>query len=94
MRKIKYIIKYMKKIKKKKISIIFFFIFICLIYLNLLEKNKALKYVHVAYSLNNNYIYPVMVSIISIILNSKNNTFIQFHLLITNNFKLIKSKSF
>ena len=80
--------------KKKKILIIFIFIFIYLIYLYLLENKKALKYVHVAYSLNNNYIYPVMVSIISIILNSKNNTFIQFHLLITNNFKFINFKKF
>ena len=35
-----------------------------------------------------------MVSIISIILNSRNNTFIQFHLLVTNNFKFINIKKF
>ena len=78
--------------EKKKIAIIFIFIFIYLKYL--LKNNKALKSINIAYSLNNNYIYPVMVSITSILINSKNNTFIQFHLLITNNFKLIHIRKF
>jgi lipopolysaccharide biosynthesis glycosyltransferase len=39
-------------------------------------------------SLNDNYIYIIMVSITSILLNSNNNTFIQFHLLIGNDVKI------
>ena len=83
-----------EKNDKKIFSIILIFIFIYLKYLYLLENNKALKYIHIAYSLNNNYIYPVMVSIILLIINSKNNTFIHFHLLITNNFKFVYIQKF
>ena len=39
-------------------------------------------------SLNNNYTYPIMVSITSILLNSKKNTFIQFHILIGNDVEI------
>ena len=39
-------------------------------------------------SLNNNYIYLIMVSITSILLNSNKNTFIQFHILIGNDVKI------
>ena len=38
-------------------------------------------------SLDNNYTYPIMVSIASILLNSNKNTFIQFHILIGNDVK-------
>ena len=39
-------------------------------------------------SLNNNYTYPIMVSITSILLNSNKNTFIQFHILIGNDVEI------
>lgn len=35
-------------------------------------------------SLNNNYTYPIIVSMASILINSNNNTFIHFHILIGN----------
>ena len=38
------------------------------------------SHIHIAMSLNNNYTYPIMVSITSILLNSNKNTFIQFHI--------------
>lgn len=38
-------------------------------------------------SFNNNYTYPIMVSISSILLNSKQNTFIHLHILIGNDVK-------
>ena len=44
--------------------------------------------IHIAMSLNNNYTYPIMVSITSILLNSNKNTFIQFHILIGNDVKI------
>lgn len=40
-------------------------------------------------SLNNNYIYPIMVSITSILLNSENNTYIHFNLLLSNDVEKI-----
>jgi lipopolysaccharide biosynthesis glycosyltransferase len=39
-------------------------------------------------SLNNNYTYPIMVSITSILLNSNKNTFNQFHILIGNDIEI------
>ena len=47
-----------------------------------------LNHIHIAMSLNNNYTYPIMVSITSILLNSNKNTFIQFHLLIGNDVEI------
>ena len=44
--------------------------------------------IHIAMSLNNNYTYPIMVSITSILLNSNKNTFIQFHILIGSDVKI------
>lgn len=46
-----------------------------------------LNHIHLAMSLNNNYIYPIMVSITSILLNSKKNTFIHIHILFGNDVK-------
>jgi lipopolysaccharide biosynthesis glycosyltransferase len=40
-------------------------------------------------SLNNNYVFPIMVSITSILLNSKNSTYIHINLLISNDFEKI-----
>ena len=45
-------------------------------------------HIHIAMSLNNNYTYPIMASITSILLNSNKNTFIQFHILIGNDVKI------
>ena len=46
------------------------------------------SHIHIAMSLNNNYTYPIMVSITSILLNSNKNTFIQFHILIGNDVEI------
>ena len=43
-------------------------------------------------SLNDNYTYPIMVSITSIILNSNKSTFIQFHIFIGNDVKIKNQK--
>ena len=75
-----------KYIKIKFLSFIIVFYF--------LTFNKSifiyhnLNHIHIAMSLNDNYIYIIMVSITSILLNSNNNTFIQFHLLIGNDVKI------
>ena len=66
--------------------IIFFFILLF---------RRTYKYsdiVNIAMSLNNNYTYPIMVSITSIILNSNKSTFIQFHILIGNDVKIKNQK--
>ena len=62
--------------------IIFFFILLF---------RRTYKYsdiVNIAMSLNNNYTYPIMVSITSILSNLNKNTFIHFHLLIGNDFEI------
>ena len=46
------------------------------------------SHIHIAMSLNNNYTYPIMVSITSILLNSNKNTFIEFHILIGNDVEI------
>ena len=43
-------------------------------------------------SLNDNYTYPIMVSITSILLNSNKNTFINLHILIGNDVKIKNKK--
>ena len=49
----------------------------------------SLDNIHIAMSLNNNYTYPLMVSISSILINSNKNTFIHFHILIGNDVERI-----
>ena len=47
------------------------------------------KTINISYGLNNQYIYPTLISIISILENSKNNTFYSFYLLVEKDeFKL------
>ena len=53
---------------------------------------KRYNHIHVAMSLNDNYTYPIMVSITSIVLNSNKNTFINFHILIGNDVKIRNKK--
>jgi lipopolysaccharide biosynthesis glycosyltransferase len=52
-----------------------------------INKNEYLKYknnIHICVSLNNNYIYPLLVSMESVLINSdKNKTFITYHILCT-----------
>ena len=48
---------------------------------------ENLNNIQIAMSLNDNYTYPIMVSITSIILNSNKNTFIEFHILIGKDVK-------
>ena len=45
---------------------------------------SKMNFIHIAMSLNNNYTYPIIVSITSILINSNKNTFINFHILIGN----------
>lgn len=65
---------------------ILFFIY-CLLTTKIIKFHKKFNHIHIAMSLTNNYTYPIMVSITSILINSKNTTFINFHLLIGNDIK-------
>ena len=42
------------------------------------------NHIHISMSFNNNYIYPIMISITSILMNAKNSTFIHLHFIIGN----------
>ena len=64
--------------------------FLIIFFYNLLF-NKTYKnshFINIAMSLDNNYTYPIMVSITSILFNLNKNTFIHFHLLIGNDFEI------
>ena len=63
-----------------------FLFIILIIYFSLFQK-KTNHHIHIAMSMTNNYVYIIMVSITSILINSKKTTFINFHLLIGNDFK-------
>jgi lipopolysaccharide biosynthesis glycosyltransferase len=56
-----------------------------------INKNEYLKYknnIHICVSLNNKYIYPLLVSMESVLINSdKNKTFITYHILCTPDIK-------
>ena len=72
-----------KKFKKSKI--IKYIVLISSIHILCFNLSKNIcenqNHIHIAMSLNDNYTYPIMVSITSILLNSNKNTFIQFHIL-------------
>ena len=55
---------------------IIFFVMIFLICYYYYYYYKFFNHIYIAMSLNNNYIFPIMVSITSILLNSKNSTYI------------------
>ena len=78
--------KYSNKKSKRKVPLIFILIII-LYFFNLKHSlyYKKFNFINIAMALNNNYTYPTMVSITSILINKKNKTFINFHLLIDNN---------
>jgi lipopolysaccharide biosynthesis glycosyltransferase len=78
--------KYFKYIKIKILLFIIVFFFVTFNKSRFIYHN--LNYINIAMSLNDNYIYIIMVSITSILLNSNNNTFIQFHILIGNDVKI------
>ena len=78
-----------------KIPKFFFFPLLYLLYIYSKYK-KNLNCIHISMSLTNNYTYPIMVSITSILINSNKTTFIYFHILIgddveNNNKKKIHS---
>ena len=77
----------LRKIIKLKISIFILLLIIFFSYLKYVFYFLKLNYIHIAMSLNNNYTYPIMVSLTSIIINKKETTFIYFHLIIDNNVK-------
>jgi lipopolysaccharide biosynthesis glycosyltransferase len=79
-------LKQSKFIKYKNVKYI---IIVFTIFLFYRSKNfhENLNNIHIAMSLNDNYTYPIMVSITSILLNSNKSSFIQFHIFIGNDVK-------
>lgn len=67
--------------------IVIFIAFTILLFYRKKDFQDNLNNIHIAMSLNDNYTYPIMVSITSIILNSNKNTFIEFHILIGKDVK-------
>ena len=69
--------KYSNKKSKRKVPLIFILIII-LYFFNLKHSlyYKKFNFINIAMALNNNYTYPTMVSITSILINKKNKTFI------------------
>jgi len=90
---------YMNNFKYKglyhQLKYIIFLVYIILI-LYFYNYLYFLNHIHIAMSLNNNYVYPIMVSITSILLNSNKTTYIHFHILIGQDVErknIIKIKS-
>ena len=81
--------KFKNKNVNYQIIIILFFIFF--LYRNKIFHDNLNK-IHIAMSLNDNYTYPIMVSITSILLNSNKNTYIEFHILIGKDVKAKNKK--
>ena len=79
------------KNKNVKYAIIIILFFVLFLYRNK-KFHYNLKKIHIAMSLNDNYTYPIMVSITSILLNSNKNTFIEFHILIGKDVKAKNKK--
>lgn len=80
-------IKSKKKVKTLKIYYFKLIIFTILsILYKIIYSYKKFNNIHIGMSLNNEYIYPTMVSATSILVNSNKTTFIHFHLLHANNF--------
>ena len=65
-----------KNISKIRFAKILFFVMIFLIFYSYYYYYKFFNHIYIAMSLNNNYVFPIMVSITSILLNSKNSTYI------------------
>lgn len=61
-------------------------ILICFFFIFFSQYKKISNHIHIAMSMTNNYTYIIMVSMASILLNSKKTTFINFHLLIGKDF--------
>jgi lipopolysaccharide biosynthesis glycosyltransferase len=78
-----------KNISKIFFAKILFFVMIFLIFYYYNYYYKFFNHIYIAMSLNNNYVFPIMVSITSILLNSKNSTYIHINLLISNDFEKI-----
>lgn len=77
-----------KNVKYAVIIIVFFVLF----FYRSKRFHSDLNKIHIAMSLNDNYTYPIMVSITSIILNSNKDTFIEFHILIGKDVKTKNQK--
>ena len=60
----------------------------CLFIIIFFQTITFFNHIHIAMSFNNNYIYPIMVSITSILINSKISTFIHLHFLIGNDVEI------
>jgi lipopolysaccharide biosynthesis glycosyltransferase len=83
--------KKLNKFKNIKYAVIII-VFSVLFFIRNKKFHGNLNNIHIAMSLNDNYTYPIMVSITSILLNSNKNTYIEFHLLIGKDVKAKNKK--
>ena len=83
----KFIIKY-----SKYTFLVMIIVFYILVGNGKIKIYESSNNIHIGMSLNDNYTYPIMVSITSIILNSNKSTFIQFHIFIGNDVKIKNQK--
>ena len=79
------------KINSKTNKLLFIFFFFILIILNILIKKNSIKYndIHIAISINNNYVYPCIVLLTSLLVNKHSSSFYKIHILINNSKKII-----
>ena len=78
------------RIFKKKTIIILLFIISCLTYLRIIR--NEIHNIPIAFSLNNKYVYPLIVLLTSILYNSSSSTFYIFYLLLSPDLEEINIK--
>lgn len=71
-------------INLKLIFILFSYIFISFHNKTIIKKSKNI--IPIAFSLNNEYIYPLLVALTSILYNANNNTFYNFNIMVPGDF--------
>ena len=74
-------LKQIKFFKYKNVNYTVIIIVFLILFLRIRNLDEKFNKINIAMSLNDNYTYPIMVSITSIILNSNKNTFIEFHII-------------
>lgn len=78
------------ELNRKYRYILFIFILIFLLFIKIKQNNyfdnNKINYINVAYSFDNDYHYICHVSMKSIMLSQKNNTFIKFYILVSSKF--------
>ena len=77
------------KINSKTNKLLFIFFLSILIILNILIKKNSIKYndIHIAISINNNYVYPCIVLLTSLLVNKHSSSFYKIHILTNNSTK-------